>query len=160
MNVEQIYREESGRILSTLIRLLGDFDLAEEAMQEGGRLTVSVQHARDWKQRRAPAVRMTVADSGSGIPGEHLPLIFEPFFTTKEDKGTGLGLWVVSGIVSKHEGSVKIRSSEGAGKSGTVISILWPSARREAEVLRPPPRREPDAERPGKGAAVADSPRS
>ncbi|MBV8114397.1 MAG: PAS domain-containing protein [Silvibacterium sp.] len=122
---------------------------AEEAMQGGGRLTVSVRHARNWKHRRAPAVRMTVADSGSGIPGEHLPLIFEPFFTTKEERGTGLGLWVVSGIVSKHEGTVKIRSSEGAGKSGTVISILWPSARQEAEILSGPGRRGPAVERPG-----------
>ncbi|MBV8674482.1 MAG: PAS domain-containing protein [Acidobacteriaceae bacterium] len=133
---------------------------AQEAMEGGGRLTVSVRHSRSWKDRRGRSVRMTIADSGAGIPSEHLPLIFEPFFTTKMEKGTGLGLWVVNGIISKHDGSVKIRSSASAGQSGTVISILWPSAGREWDLLRGPPRRSTDVEEPTKEPALADSTRA
>ena len=52
--------------------------------------------------------------------------VFEPFFTTKPEKGTGLGLWVVRGILAKHGGKIRIRSSWHKANSGTVISILWP----------------------------------
>lgn len=69
---------------------------------------------------------MTIADSGLGIPKEVFKSIFDPFFTTKEQKGTGLGLWVVRGIVAKHEASIRVRSSVRTGKTGTVVSVLWP----------------------------------
>jgi signal transduction histidine kinase len=62
-----------------------------------------------------------------GIPPEHLEKIFEPFFTTKVDIGTGLGLWVSRGIVQKHHGSMRVRSSTTSGRSGTVFSIFLPS---------------------------------
>ena len=76
-----------------------------------------------------PGVRLTIADTGSGIAKKDLSRIFEPFFTTKPEKGTGLGLWVVLGIVTTHEGSIRIRSRTGNSNSGTVISIVWPSHR-------------------------------
>lgn len=52
--------------------------------------------------------------------------IYEPFFTTKKEKGTGLGLWVVK-IISKHEGSLRLRTRTQPGRSGTVVSVFLPA---------------------------------
>ncbi len=103
---------------------------AAEALRTGGRLIVSVRPSWNWREPSNRGVRLTVADTGSGIAKENLSHIFEPFFTTKSEKGTGLGLWVVRGIVAKHGGSIRIRSSVGNRRSGTVISILWASSER------------------------------
>ena len=74
-------------------------------------------------------VKLTVADTGQGIPQEALPRIFEPFFTTKEvGKGTGLGLTVVKGIIDEHQGTITVESEEG---KGTRFTILLPSADRK-----------------------------
>jgi two-component system, chemotaxis family, CheB/CheR fusion protein len=100
---------------------------AIEAMPDGGRLRVEVRPSRDWKQGSRQGIRFVVADTGSGIPKNIASRIFEPFFTTKEEKGTGLGLWVVRGLVAKHEGRIRVCSSDRAGRSGTVISIFWPT---------------------------------
>jgi len=100
---------------------------AIEAMPDGGRLRVEVRPSRDWKQGSRQGIRFVVADTGSGIPKNVASRIFEPFFTTKEEKGTGLGLWVVRGLVAKHEGRIRVCSSDRAGRSGTVISIFWPT---------------------------------
>jgi PAS domain S-box-containing protein len=99
---------------------------ALEAMPGGGRLAVSLRRSHNWNNHQT-GVRLTIGDSGYGVPRQHLSRIFEPFFTTKAEKGTGLGLWVVRGIVAKHEGQIDIRSRETRGKSGTVVSIFWPS---------------------------------
>ncbi len=67
---------------------------------------------------------ITVADTGTGIPEEHLDHIFDPFYTTKEaGTGTGLGLSTVYGIVKKHGGEIRIDSTWGAG---TAVTILFP----------------------------------
>jgi signal transduction histidine kinase len=71
-------------------------------------------------------VRITVADNGTGIAAEHLSQIFEPFFTTKEAKGTGLGLWVSQGIVQKHHGSIRLRTSMDSARHGTCIAVFIP----------------------------------
>ncbi len=98
---------------------------AIEAMSQGGRLIVSLGPSRNWRTRQR-GVRLTLADTGHGIAKANLAKAFEPFFTTKGERGTGLGLWVVRGIVTKHEGAISVRSSQEPGRSGTVISILWP----------------------------------
>ena len=72
-------------------------------------------------------MRVVVADNGPGISREMQPQIFEPFFTTKASKGTGLGLWVVRGIVAKHKGRIRLRSRTTPGKSGTVFSVFLPA---------------------------------
>jgi two-component system NtrC family sensor kinase len=79
-----------------------------QAMARGGRLAVSTEPVG------ADEVRLVVADTGPGIPAEHLQRIFDPFFTTKE-KGTGLGLSVVYGIVQRHAGRIEVQSEEGKG---------------------------------------------
>ncbi|MBN1770655.1 MAG: HAMP domain-containing protein [Deltaproteobacteria bacterium] len=71
-------------------------------------------------------VEVRFADTGKGIPAEHLARIFEPFFTTKgARKGTGLGLSVSLGIVQKHEGTIDVRSDEGQGTTVTVTLPRW-----------------------------------
>jgi signal transduction histidine kinase len=101
---------------------------AVAATPPGGRLTLCLRQMRNWKNHNELGARLTIADNGCGIPKARLSRVFEPFFTTKPDKGKGLGLWVVKGIVDKHGGSVKIRSTDAAARSGTVVSIFWPSA--------------------------------
>ena len=100
---------------------------AVEATPRGGRLTVGLRHGRSWKNRSELGARLTIADTGCGIPESDRSKVFEPFFTTKAEKGNGLGLWVVQGIVEKHGGDIKVRSSDAPAKSGTVIAIFWPS---------------------------------
>jgi PAS domain S-box-containing protein len=101
---------------------------AGEATPCGGRLTLRLRQSRNWKNRSEQGARLTIADKGCGIPKAHMARVFEPFFTTKGEKGNGLGLWVVKGIVEKHGASIKIRSRDVAARSGTAISIFWPSA--------------------------------
>ena len=87
---------------------------AADAMPDGGELVL-----RTSRQRRSESmIRVEVIDSGAGIPKDIVPLIFEPFFSTKcGDKGVGLGLSVVYGIVKEHGGSVFVKSEQGAGSS-------------------------------------------
>ncbi|MGH7362363.1 MAG: two-component system sensor histidine kinase NtrB [Candidatus Methylomirabilales bacterium] len=90
---------------------------AREAMPEGGRLRVATR-------RNGGSIEVEVTDTGKGIPAEHLSKVFDPFFTTKE-KGTGLGLAVSYGIVRDHQGTLTVRSREGAG---TTFLITLPVA--------------------------------
>lgn len=105
-----------------------------DAIGERGTLTVSVAPAQLGEPDGAispplPAgvyVRLTVADTGSGIAEEDLVHVFEPFFTTKEGGlGTGLGLSTVYGIVAQSGGGVGIRTAPG---EGTAISVYLPVA--------------------------------
>ncbi len=56
-----------------------------------------------------------------GIPSEMMQSIFEPFVTTKGEKGTGLGLWIVHGIINNHGGKISVRSRVGSGRSSKSI---------------------------------------
>ncbi|HXH82796.1 MAG TPA: ATP-binding protein, partial [Candidatus Tectomicrobia bacterium] len=69
-------------------------------------------------------VRLTVRDTGPGIPPDVLPRIFDPFFTTKPE-GTGLGLAVSYGIVRDHQGTVDVQSAPGRG---TTFTLTFPAA--------------------------------
>lgn len=110
---------------------------ALEAMPAGGQLVVSVTMSRTWGNRGHAGIRLTVADTGSGIPRQNIRHIFDAFFTTKSGGGRGLGLWVVRGIVGKHEGTLSIRSRETKGRSGTVVSVVWPLTLLSHGVSRP-----------------------
>lgn len=98
---------------------------AKDAMSEGGRLLVRTNHVR--RDEGAHGwIRITIADTGCGIPKEMLGTIFEPFVTTKGEKGTGLGLWIVRGIINNHGGKISVRSRQG---KGTVFKIEIPVVR-------------------------------
>ena len=77
-------------------------------------------------RRGRPGLRVTVHDCGAGIPRHIQEKIFDPFFTTKELKGSGLGLWVSKALIAKHNGMIRFRSSERAGRSGTTFEIYLP----------------------------------
>ncbi len=98
---------------------------AVEAMPHGGRLLVTVSPFWQWSHHRR-AVRLTIADTGCGIASKNQPHIFEPFFTTKDEKGSGLSLWANRMIVAKHDGWIRMRSTQAKDRSGTVFCILWP----------------------------------
>jgi two-component system NtrC family sensor kinase len=62
-------------------------------------------------------LEFTINDTGSGIPAEALDKIFEPFYTTKGQKGTGLGLAVIWGIIDSHNGTIRVESKVNAGST-------------------------------------------
>jgi signal transduction histidine kinase len=88
---------------------------AAQALEDGrGVVTVSTAHEDD-------CVVIRIADTGRGIPAESLPRIFEPFFTTRPvGEGSGLGLAVCHGVVTRHGGTIDVQSSAGAGTTVTV----------------------------------------
>lgn len=79
---------------------------------------------------------LSVADTGSGIAPQHYARLFEPFFTTKGDKGTGLGLWLCMGIVSRVSGSIRVWSTRRPGRSGTCFSVFLPAQESSFTPLR------------------------
>jgi PAS domain S-box-containing protein len=112
-----------GEIRQVLNNLIGN---AIDAMSPtGGRLLVRSRHATNWRTGVRGLV-LTVADTAAGIAPDTLKRIFEPFFTTKGLLGTGLGLWVSYEIVGRHRGSLRVRSSQKPGKSGTVFTLFLP----------------------------------
>jgi signal transduction histidine kinase len=111
-----------GDIRQVLNNLVGN---AIEAMRSGGRLLIRTRDANCWRTGR-PGVRITVADTGSGMPADVLAHIFEAFYTTKGLAGTGLGLWISHGIVHKHTGVLSVRSSMREPHTGTVFSLFLP----------------------------------
>jgi PAS domain S-box-containing protein len=97
-----------------------------DACTNGAVIRVETRSATDPRTPSRTGVRITIADTGLGIPSEHLESIFEPFFTTKKDTGTGLGLWVSRELVKKHGGSLRVRSRTSDPPCGTVFSIFLP----------------------------------
>ena len=94
---------------------------ARDAMPGGGMLEVRTGAHNG-------SVEVEVADTGAGIPPEHLHRIFDPFFTTKATgRGTGLGLSVSYGIIKEHAGKVDVRSTPG---KGTSFRLEFPVARK------------------------------
>jgi PAS domain S-box-containing protein len=105
---------------------------AVDAVPRGGVIKIKVKHARDWKSG-ALGIRVMVSDNGPGIPPSARSHIFEPFFTTKGERGTGVGLWVSQGVVEKHGGNIRMKSSTGA-RHGTTFSVFL----RYAQFTQPP----------------------
>jgi len=67
-------------------------------------------------------LRISVSDTGTGIPAANVREIFEPFFTTKGERGTGLGLFITKQVVEEHHGSIEVETSN----RGTTFSISLP----------------------------------
>jgi two-component system NtrC family sensor kinase len=105
---------DENQIRQALLNLVRN---AREAMPSGGKLRVEVGPGGTGQ------VRMSIADSGSGIPAEHLSKIFDPFFSTKE-KGTGLGLALVQQILAEHGGRIEVSCPPGGG---TVFTLTLPA---------------------------------
>lgn len=113
---------------------------ARDAMPSGGTLTIEadVSEIDDELARTNPDaepgeyVRVSVADTGGGIPPDVLDKVFEPFFTTKPSgKGTGLGLSTVYSIVKSHGGFVDVQSEQGLG---TTFTVFVPTAGASADM--------------------------
>jgi PAS domain S-box-containing protein len=101
-----------------------------DAMRQGGRLRIRIREAHSWpatpEAEPRPGLRVSLADTGQGIPAEVMARLFEPFLSTKEATGTGLGLWVSEGIVKKHHGVVRVHSRIAEPARGTVFSLFFP----------------------------------
>ena len=120
---EGMVRGFPGELRQIFSNLVGN---AIDAMPSGGRLLLSLREACRADDSSRRGVRVTVIDSGLGIPLGVKRNLFAPFFTTKGEKGTGLGLWVSRGIVKKHEGTIHVISSVREGRSGTAFSVFLP----------------------------------
>ena len=99
-----------------------------DAMPAGGKMYARIVPAHEWKGGHRRGLRLTFADTGSGITAHDLACMWDPFFTTKGAAGNGIGLSLVKTTVQKHHGVLRVRSSTKAGHSGTVFSIFLPCA--------------------------------
>ncbi len=110
---------------------------ARDAMKLGGKLTLTVVHYtvdEAFKHRHSNCmdkelIKLTIQDTGEGIPLAALDQIFEPFFTTKRENGSGLGLTIVDSIMKQHQGFVEVESDS---KTGTNFRLYFqPAAKAE-----------------------------
>jgi two-component system cell cycle sensor histidine kinase/response regulator CckA len=118
---------------------------AAQAMPGGGVIKVSAENAKAAEERSLPLgegkyVRISVEDSGVGIPREHFGRIFSPYFTTKPG-GSGLGLATAYTIVSRHSGHITFESEPGVG---TTFRVYLPASdkmipEKKGEVQKPIP---------------------
>jgi CheY-like chemotaxis protein len=112
-NAAHAMRENSGVLEVTLTDLYIDADVAAQYPD----------------LNPGPYVRLTVSDTGHGMEPEIIERIFDPYFTTKEpDKGSGMGLAVVHGIVKSHGGTMTVESRVG---EGTIFHVFFPRLERE-----------------------------
>jgi len=110
-----------GELKQVLSNLIAN---AIDACEEGGRVLISARNSHDFKSGRL-GIRLTIADTGVGIPKKDKANVFAPFFTTKKDVGTGLGLWITKDLLEKKGGHIRLRSRD-SKPSGTVLSLYLP----------------------------------
>lgn len=97
-----------GKIYQVFVNLLSN---AMDAIKNQGDIFIDIK-----KEDRISGILIIITDTGNGIKKEYISNIFDPFFTTKEvGKGTGLGLYIVYGIIKQHNGSIKAESEDGTG---------------------------------------------
>ena len=119
-----------GELRQVIVNLVGN---ALDAMGSGGRLKIRVTNTRERSNGVRYGVRLSIADTGSGIRPELKKRLFEPFVSTKGNNGTGLELWVSSEIVQKHWGTIQVKSSASSPVTGTVLSVFLPAQNQLSE---------------------------
>ena len=102
---------------------------AVDAMPRGGCLSITCE-------RDGERLRLSFADTGTGMPEDVREKIFEPFFSTKGAQGTGLGLSVSYSIIERHGGSIRVESEVGRG---TIFAIELPASKAQAPSFLGPP---------------------
>jgi signal transduction histidine kinase len=116
----QIFDGEVRHVLNNLVG-----NAIDALAPTGGRILLRSREGTDWASGRKGLV-LTVGDTGSGMDRQTQERAFEPFYTTKGLGGTGLGLWVSKEIIDRHHGSIRLRSSQEQGRSGTVFTVFLP----------------------------------
>ena len=119
-----VVKANPGELRQVIANIIGN---ALDASRGGGRLRLRISKKKQTANPDLFEIRLSIADTGSGIPKHLVPNIFEPFITTKEETGTGLGLWVTGEIVKKNGWSIRVRSRTNTNASGTVFSITFPA---------------------------------
>ena len=112
---------------------------ARDAMPEGGTLTLTAETMFVKEHPELPPgryARLRVSDNGSGMPPDVMAQIFEPFYSTKGERGTGLGLSTVYGIVKQAKGHIEVESTPGAGTTFTIQLPLVRTVRRRRTTSR------------------------
>jgi signal transduction histidine kinase len=122
---EQQIRGVAGELRQVFSNLI--VNAADALANVGDRLLIHVYDSTDWHDFSRKGVRITVLDNGPGVKESDRRHLFEPFFSTKGQKGTGIGLWVSRGIIKNHGGSLRLRSSAVAGRSGALFSVFLPT---------------------------------
>jgi|GEM_PF-1294073 len=142
IELQKEFAEDSISILADPIQihqvLMNICTNASQAMEDsGGILTIKAYRYQLTEQEgtayqnfpKAEYLKIQISDTGPGIKDEIIDRIFDPYFTTKKlGKGTGMGLAIVHGIVTKHDGVIRVESL--AGK-GTTFTILIPTVSKE-----------------------------
>jgi signal transduction histidine kinase len=118
-----IIESEAQQVLSNLI-----FNAVDALGDNSGKISIHAFPSVDRRDGQCAGVRIVVADTGCGIAAQNREQIFEPFFTTKGTNGTGLGLWITKGLVEKHGGNIRMRTSVRPHRTGTVFSVFFPIA--------------------------------
>ena len=122
--------------------MLNLFLNARDSIQGTGKITFRTDNVHPPGPPVGPAsswVRITVTDTGVGIPPELQSQVFEPFFTTREPSmGAGLGLSTVYGIVAQSGGRMDVSSTVGTGSTFSVYLPVWVEQRAEVPVAPPP----------------------
>jgi C4-dicarboxylate-specific signal transduction histidine kinase len=121
----------AGELRQVIVNMVGN---ALDAMRGGGVLKIRIDRSTEHSNGSRTGMRLTIADSGSGIPPEIKDRLFEPFISSKGERGTGLGLWVSSEIVRKHGGTIRCKSSSLSPSTGTVFSIFLPDHTNSVEL--------------------------
>jgi signal transduction histidine kinase len=146
----------AGELRQVIVNLVGN---AMDAMAfSGGTMKLRITNTREYSNGMRPGIRLTIADTGSGIHPEIKKKLFEPFVSTKGDTGTGLGLWVCQGIVKKHGGTIQVKSSVIFPATGTVFSVFLPLHPQFGDILASPDnRRSGDLEQPEHSTSVPNA---
>jgi signal transduction histidine kinase len=124
----------AGELRQVVLSLIGN---ALDAIGRNGTLKIRVANTREHSNGSRPGVRLTIADSGSGIKPEIRKTLFEPFVSTKGNLGTGLGLWISSEIIRRHGGTIHVKTSVLPPSTGTVFSVFLPLTRTDAPASAP-----------------------